>query len=277
MQSVLVVISWWSNCFGLECLDRLIKYTKNRRIFVIQVGKQSDQKELFRYYVSDKVIELPYSVHSAAEDWHVRERVVKGLLKEHEGVWFVDHDCLIMEDVETWLNDMDHRFDHSDVCLCHPIKNNMESITNPLIWISPVRLPVNTPSFAPDPISISSISGRPFESAATGMVTRPNKDTLVKAMEYLKKQGKVDTFPVDGSDQKSDQPTSFPFHDHLGGLSILTLDDIPDKIKKYAVERLMQFNQFYARCAPEYRSIEDPVLKNRLKKYSEKYKLNCIF
>jgi len=49
MRSDYVVISWWSNCLGLTCLDRLIKNINNRKrkIYVIQVGKQEKQKELF--------------------------------------------------------------------------------------------------------------------------------------------------------------------------------------------------------------------------------------
>jgi len=44
MKSDLVVISWWSNCLGLACLHNLATYTRNRNIYVVQVGKRSNKK-----------------------------------------------------------------------------------------------------------------------------------------------------------------------------------------------------------------------------------------
>ena len=84
MKSDLVVISWWSNCLGLACLHNLATYTRNRNIYVVQVGKTEQQKERFRPHLPPGVEELPYPPDRSAEDWRVREAVAAEFWPENQ-------------------------------------------------------------------------------------------------------------------------------------------------------------------------------------------------
>ena len=135
MRSDLVVVSWWSNCLGLACLSNLVEYTRNRNIYVVQVGKPEEQKERFRALLPSAVEELPYPPNRGAEDWRVRETVARELLGDREGLWFIDHDLFVQEDCEGWLEEMDRRLEGTKLCLCHPSPRRGPAITNPTFWL----------------------------------------------------------------------------------------------------------------------------------------------
>lgn len=269
MKSDLVVISWWSNCLGLTCLHKLVKHTTNRNIYLIQVGKQEEQKKLFRYYMPKDVIELPYDSNLGAEDWQVREAIAGQLLKDHSGLWFFDHDLFVKEDCDAWLNEMDKLFRDMNVCLSHPSLNGGFSITNPAFWLSPVRFPKEMQSFAPIPRRNSPIANKPYAERQSSELLLPQKDTLVVAMEYLNKLGMVSSFPLKNETRENKAPPPFPKHEHIGSLSIFTWQDLPRHLYGWMARMVEQYNAFYAACAPEWRSIEDPVLKQRIQEFSK--------
>jgi hypothetical protein len=267
MKSDLVVISWWSNCLALTCLQHLIKHTRNRHIYVIQVGKPEAQKERFRTYLAPQIKELPYPPDRGAEDWRVRETVARELLGDHAGLWFIDHDLFIQEDCEGWLEDMDRRFRRSNVCLCHPSPRRGPAITNPAFWLSPVRFPRGMPSFARLPYREEPVVSRPYALRQSAAAIMPEKDTLVAAMEFLQERGLVCGFPLSEGDQVPDGPPPFPRFDHIGGLYTFTGEVPPESQHDWVVRCVERFTAFYDVCPPEWVSVEDPVLLQRLEEF----------
>jgi hypothetical protein len=271
MRSELVVISWWSNCLGLACLHNLVKYTCQRKIYVVQAAKLEGQKERFRAYLPPGVEELPYPQERSGEDWRVREAVARELLSDRDGLWFIDHDLFVLEDCEGWLEDMDRRFTGIDACLCHPAPRRGPSITNPAFWLSPLRFPPEMPSFArlpyqEDPRAIRPYAPREGRSAALIM---PEKDTLVAAMEFLAERGMVCGFPLSEGDRVADGPAPFPRYEHIGGLYTFTGGLPPEMLHGWLARCLGHFGRFYASCPPSWVHIEDPVLMRRMDEFRQ--------
>lgn len=267
MRSVLVVISWWSNCLGLVCLHNLVKYTSHRNTCVIQVGKPEEQKERFRAHLPPSIEELPYPPHRAAEDWRVREAVARDLLGDREGLWFIDHDLFVREECEDWLEDMDSRFEGSNVCLCYPSPRRGPSITNPAFWLSPVRFPPGMPSFARLPYREEPVVSRPYALRQSAALIMPEKDTLVAAMEFLQERGMVCGFPLSDGDRVPDGPASFPRFEHIGGLYTFTGEVPPETLHDWVARCVKRFTAFYEACPQEWVEVEDPVLLERLKEF----------
>jgi hypothetical protein len=269
MKSDLVVISWWSNCLGLACLHNLVRHTRNRNIYIVQVGKPEEQKERFRSLLPPGVEELPYPPNRGAEDWRVRENVARELLGDREGLWFIDHDLFLQEDCEGWLDDMDRRFSQSDVCLCHPSPVRGPSITNPAFWLSPLRFPPGMPSFARLPYQEEPAVNRPYALRQSAVLIMPQKDTLVAAMEFLQERGMVCGFPLAEGDRVPDGPPPFPDFEHIGGLYTFTGEIPPESLHDWVARCVERFTAFYAACPPALVSIEDPVLMQRLEEFRQ--------
>lgn len=268
MRSDLVVISWWSNCLGLACLHRLVQYTRNRRIYAVQVGKPEEQKEHFRACLPPGVEELPYGPDRPGEDWRVREAVARELLAEREGVWFVDHDLFFQEEIEPWLTEMDRRFAASSVCLCHPLPRHGPSITNPAFWLSPVRFPAEMPGFARLPYREEPVASRPYAVRQSAVLMMPEKDTLVAAMEFLQGLGLVNGFPLTEADRWPGGPPPLPCCNHLGGLYTFT-GKLSPELYGWVARCVERFIAFYAGCPAGWVAIEDPVLLARLEEFSK--------
>jgi hypothetical protein len=269
MKSDLVVISWWSNCLGLACLQGLATHARNRDLYVVQTGKPEEQKERFRLYLPASVKELPYPPERSGEDWRVREAVARELLADREGLWFIDHDLFVQEDCEGWLEEMDRRFDGSKVCLCHPMPRRGPSITNPAFWLSPARFPAGMPSFARLPHPEDPAAHQPYapRQEAPPALIMPEKDTLVAAMEFLQGLDMVCGFPLSEADRLPGGPRPFPKHEHLGGLYTFTGAVPPPALHDWAARCVGQFTRFYAACPPAWVDIEDPVLTARLEQF----------
>ena len=269
MRSDLVVISWWSNCLGLTCLHNLATHTRDRRIYVVQVGKPEEQKDRFRALVPPAVEELSYPPDRPAEDWRVREAVARELLGDREGVWFIDHDLFVQEDCDGWLDDMDRRFEQSDVCLCHPWPMRGPAITNPAFWLSPVRFPPGMPSFARLPYQEEPVASRPYALRQSAALIMPEKDTLVAAMEFLQERGLVSRFPIGEGGRVTGGPAPFPRYEHIGGLYTFTGEVPPEALHEWVARCVGRFTAFYAACPPAWVSVEDPVLMERLEEFRQ--------
>jgi hypothetical protein len=277
VKSDLVVISWWSNSLGLACLHKLVQYTRERSIYVVQAGKPEEQMERFRVYLPPSVDELPYPAERSGEDWRVREAVARELLGDRTGLWFIDHDLFLQEDGESWFEEMDGRFEAADVCLCHPVPRRGPSITNPAFWLSPVRFPPGMPSFARVPYEEDTAAtpysqqaaSRPYAPRGDGpaALIMPEKDTLVAAMEFLKERGMVCGFPQTEEDRMPGGPAPFPRYEHIGGLYTFTGGLPPASLHDWLARCVEQFTSFYAGCPAEWVGIEDPVLMERLEEF----------
>jgi hypothetical protein len=267
MKSELVVISWWSNCLALACLHRLVQHTRDRRIYVLQVGKPEEQRDHFREYLPPGVEELPYGPDRPGEDWRVRETVARELLADRAGLWFVDHDLFLRKDGEPWLAEMDRRLAESNVCLCHPLPRRGPSITNPAFWLSPLRFPAGMPSFARLPYREEPVASRPYAVRQSAALIMPEKDTLVAALEFLQGLGLVCGFPLTEADRLPGGPPPFPRSEHLGGLYTFTGEVPPPALHDWASRCVEQFAAFYADCPAEWVAVEDPVLLARLQEF----------
>ncbi len=254
MRSDLVVVSWWSNCLGLRCVRHLLSQTEGRVVYVLQVGKSEVQKERFRRHLPPGVQELAYPAERAAEHCRVVEAVVRELLPQHEGLWFVDHDVFFLAPLEPWLAAMDRHFRQSHCCLSYLTGQGRRAITSPLIWLSPHRLPADLPGFEPVPFAPLDASRRPDLyrfGAAEGI---PEKDTLVRVQEALGESG------LDHGQELE----ALPRHAHLGGLYLLAFEQVPTSLHQWLARRLEAFASFYASCPEAWLADEDPVLLDRL-------------
>lgn len=243
--------------------------TKNRNIYILQVGKTEKQKELFRDLMMPGVKELPYPSDRGAEDWRVRETIARELLNNHEGLWFIDHDLFIKEEAEGWLDDMDNRFSQLNVCLCHPITKNDLSVTNPAFWLSPRRFPAGMPSFARLPLQEDPAASEPYNLTTSTALTMPQKDTLVAAKELLQKLNMVYKFPLSAEECYNGGPSPFPHFQHIGGLYTFVYQSPPDILRHWVIRCVNLFDAFYATCPPEWLSAEDPILMQQLAKFRD--------
>jgi len=263
MKSKIVVISWWSNCLGLECLNRLCQYASERDIFVIQVGKQEHVKRSFRNYIPDKVMEIVLPENQNEEHWAVCEWIVRHELTHEKGLWFFDHDLFLLESYNKWLKEMDFYLFSNRLVLAHTTENEKLSITNPLFWISPSRLPKLAPGFSPIPSPENkTIAKTPYEVEDTvPILQRPEKDTLVACSEFLKNIGLATHLNIRKSKKELPQ---LPFFHHMGGLYLLALNKFPKFLEKDVQQLKNELNKILNACPAEWLKSEDNVLINKL-------------
>jgi hypothetical protein len=276
LNSQIVVISWWSNCLGLDCLHRLAAYThRQREIFVVQVGKPETQKELFRLYLPVGVRELPYPAVAPGEHSRVIREVCFNLLASSRGIWFIDHDVFLTEPAEHWFQALDAWLVAQDACLCLPLRPPTPAITQPAFWLSPSRWPKAIQSFDPIPFEPQESSRRPDLVRAGGDLRMPLKDTLVEARDQLGDCGLLASFPLQPQDVWNAALPPFPTHTHLGGLFFLAgplhppaFDQWPPA-REWSAKTVRRLAEFFESCPPEWLAIEEPVLLQRLREFRE--------
>ena len=253
MISTLIVISWWSNCLGLKCIEKLKMFLPGRKIIVLQVGKQHAIKEKFSKSLPPDVEEIIYPKNEICSHWRVIEVVVKTILKESEGLWFFDHDVFLMQNATSWLNKMDDILGNSNVSMCLPSYNETHrSGTSPAFWISPVRLPQDTPCFSPLPLKEDQIAKKPFDRYPLHIkLNVPQYDTLMKAAEYLERSNLVSYFDPNSQDLA---------FNHLGNLNLFAFKNLPDNLKEFFHELNQKYRKFYSDLPPELLNSEDRIL-----------------
>jgi hypothetical protein len=249
IKSALVVISWWSNCLALTCLHNLARHAPGRSLYVLQVGKSQAQMERFRHYLPPADL--------AAEHGPVVEGVVRRLLPEHQGLWFLDHDWFALDPLEPWLSGMDRSLAGSGCCFCHPQDAESLAITSPAFWLAPARLPQELPSFAPVPYTTMDISKRPDLFRAPADLRIPDKDTLVLVREFLTERGLACGY----------SPQALPAHEHLGGIYLFANEILPEPFHDWVAGCVQRFTAFYSTCPPEWLEIESPILMARLAEF----------
>jgi len=267
IQSVVVVVSWWSNCLGLACLANLVEKTDGRAIYVVQVGKSAQQRERFRAYMPVGIGELDYSETEPAEHSRVLQEVVVRHLPNKEGIWFIDHDTLFRVEVEPWLRLCDSWFSRSGTCLCLPRCKYNHSITQPAFWISPGRWPKPIPSFDPVPFQARESSRRPDLFRYQGEMIMPVKDTLTQARDEILGTGHVITYSLQATSGNYSPLPPLPAYYHLGGLFLFAGPPLPAKYDSWMRETTRRFADFYSNCPTEWKNIEDPELLRRLEEF----------
>jgi hypothetical protein len=275
LHSQIVVISWWSNCLALDCLSRLVKYTRGRQISVVQVGKPPRVKDQFHIHLPPGVRELPYPDDAPGEHSRVIREVALYLLNTTGGVWFIDHDVFLSSDAEPWFQAMDAWLSEQPACLCLPMRPPTPAITQPAFWLSPLRWPASIQSFDPLPFEPQASSRRPDLHRASGDLRMPLKDTLVEARDQLAECGLLAHFPLNALDSASHGLPPFPAHTHLGGLFFLAGPLHPPAFEQWppalewSTRVVRQLANFFDHCPPEWLSIEEPVLLRRLAEFRE--------
>lgn len=263
MRSPFVIISWWSNCLGLTCLQHLTEHTSNRDIYVVQVGKSHRQRQSFRNHIPKGVTELPYPVDAPAEHSRVLGDIALRQLKSVPGVWFIDHDVFMHEACEPWLKMADGWLNQTDYCLCLPTPLDGPAITQPAFWLSPARWPVEITSFDPIPFKTGEAARRPDLFCHNGDLKMPLKDTLVQARDDLQIRGRVGYFPLKTAPGVTHALPSFPAHTHLGGLSLFTGPILPPAFNGWMKTTVASFTDFFETCPDDWIAIEDPELLRR--------------
>ncbi len=259
IKSVFVIISWWSNCLALKCLNQLLLTTNDRTIYIVQNGKSKENRERFSGLLDSRVQELPYPENAPGEHYMVLEYLIKNQLQQEKGVWFLDHDAFITDNNTQFFEHSDNSFTNSQKCLFTP---SQQTLTNPAFWISPARLPDNCPSLAPEPARTSKLTQRPDLYTHQKQLESPTHDTLVVAYDYLKKREMATSFPLE----------FFPEHHHIGGLHVLNwpVDTIISRMqsdcyfKDFLHITVKKLISFYQSCTPQWLAIEESSLLNRL-------------
>ncbi len=254
-RSPLVVISWWSNCLGLTCLHALAAHTRQRPLYLVQVGKSAAQRARLRPFLPPGVQELAYPDTAPAEHSRVIAYVVAAL--PTAGLWFIDHDVFWQEDGEGWLETADARLHAAPYCLCLPATDS-PAITQPAFWVSPARWPAGL-SFDAIPFQARPEARRPDLYRFDGAMQMPVQDTLAHARGRLSAQGQVVTYNL----------ADFPRHTHLGGLYLLAGPLLPDAWRDWMQATVDRLNRFFTDCPPAWRAIEEPVLRQRLQTFTE--------
>jgi hypothetical protein len=265
MHSSLVVISWWSNALGLECLHRLKHHARERTIYVVQVGKSPEGRARFRDFLPTGVTELDYPDDAPAE----HSRVIRSVALEHlapeSGLWLIDHDVFFEEACESWLSAADAWFEPSEMCLCVHSSPDSPAITQPAFWMSPARWTADIPDIDPIPFEARAESRRPDLYRNDGQLRMPVKDTLVRAYEKLSLLGRACEFHL-----PNEAPTplpSFPRHTHLGGLSLFAGPVGLPALGDWARTTVTHFGQFFE--ASPWLEAEDPELLRRLAEFRQ--------
>ena len=274
INTPIVVISWWSNCLALACLHRLMQFTGEREIILVQVGKLDEQKKKLRHLLPKRIVELEYPLEFPAEHSRIIRFIVKEALSQESGLWFVDHDLLLLEAAENWLRHVETDFDISDRILALPkYEKRTPSITIPLFWVSPVRWPHYLEGFDPVPFKAQLSSKHPYEHSSEFSLRLPRMDTLEQACAILGEEERVAFFPM-RENLNVNLPT-FPSHYHLGGLNLFSfslpksMQGLNPSLQNWILRTTMDFSKFFNDCPKEWLAIEDPVLLNRLLDYQE--------
>lgn len=254
----MVVISWWSNCLGLTCLRHLALHTRQREIYVVQVGKSAEQKARFSRCLPAGVQELSYPDDLPGEHCMVVEMVARNLLNRHQGLWFFDHDTFVFEDMEFWLTQMDEQLTATSFCMAHRQQTG-PALTSPTFWLSPIRFPAELPGFEPVPFKATKTALRPDIFRARAELNMPEKDTLVAARDFLLARNMVGEFSMQ----------YFPQHTHLGGLYMFAGEILSPAFDQWMRERVEKFTAFYANCPPAWVAEEDSVLLQRLQEFQQ--------
>ncbi|MBN2304066.1 MAG: hypothetical protein JXQ72_06305, partial [Anaerolineae bacterium] len=199
--SALVVISWWSNCLALDCLQRLRTHAPDRPLYVVQVGKSPEQCARFREQVPPEVRELSYPDDAPAEHSRVIQHTAFTHLRDTGGVWFIDHDVLFQAEAEPFFAAADRWFARDPaLCLCVNSQSGSPALTQPAFWLSPSRWPESTPALDPVPFKPRSSARRPDLYHHEGEMSIPEQDTLVRARDELAAAGRAAAYTLDGSD-----------------------------------------------------------------------------
>ncbi len=260
MKSHLVVISWWSNCLGLACLESLAAHLdlERRHVFVVQVGKREEFKERFRARMPRGVTELRYPAGLRAEHAPVIEWVTRRELRVEDSLCFLDHDIILRENAEEWMRQRDVAFEDSCSVLYHRAVGGGASLTSPAFWIAPNALPDDTPSFDMIPSYESPLSAAPYDPAnwtSAGSLRTPIQDTLWAARDFLAARNLVSTYRIE----------TLPLHDHFGGLYLLANHQVPEmpaELFRSKVRELLGFLR--SGCSAERLADEDVTLLDRV-------------
>lgn len=262
MKSQIVVISWWSNSLGLECLRRLAGYLPDRRIYVVQVGKSREQKQRFREALPDRITELLYPDDAPGEHSRVVYEIALNQLYVSDGVWFIDHDVFFEESCAFWFDTADQWFTQSYLSLCVNAQPGSPALTQPAFWISPARWPAHITTIDPVPFEARESSRRPDLFRHSGGMSIPQKDTLVQSYEELTAIGQGERYLLD---TPSRALPPFPKHTHLGGLYLLAGPMLPPDYHEWMKTTVSNFVNFYAQSPDS----EDPELLRRLREFQE--------
>lgn len=268
MQSCIVVTSWWSNCLALTSIRQLIEHAPERKLYVMQAGKSDAQMDRFRTHLPECVTELHYPSHLLADDSPMREYLVCEAMRDHEGVWFWDHDAFFEASASSWFALMDMLLEKSKICLCSREPLPGAGITMPAYWTSPRRWPQGLSSFDPIPFKAKPYSRRPDLYRHEGDVFLPDKDTLVQVREELAAIGLAGTFYCGHKAAQGDMFPAFPPLQHLGGLHLYTKPvELPPQTSESFFEWrrsvVSTYEEFFAGCPREWIDIEDPELLRR--------------
>ncbi len=267
IHSALVVISWWSNCLGLDCLHRLAQSAQDRELVVVQVGKSPEQKQRFRAFMPASVTELFYPDDAPGEHSRVIQNIALQQMRAASGLWFIDHDVFVHEACTPWLAQADAIFSQRDLCLAlHAAPANSPAITQPAFWLSPLRWPASLSSFDAIPFQPQASARRPDLFRHNGAMQMPLQDTLVEARDILDRAGRVARFALTAGD-KAELP-AFPKHTHLGGLFLFAGPLLPPEFDGWMKTTVAHFTQFFAACPPHWLEIEEPELLRRLAEFS---------
>jgi hypothetical protein len=267
MDGALVVVSWWSNCLALACLQRLVAHTSSRIIYVVQVGKSAAQKARFRSQLPPGVTELFYPDQAPAEHSRVLTWVCLDQLRTSQGLWLVDHDLFVDGDYGAWLTAADEWLAQNPHCLCLPTPRQGPAVTQPTFWLSPARWPAGIASFDPIPFQALALARRPDLFRHNGELRMPAKDTLVQARDELALWGLVAHFPLTPQAAVGHPLTTFPDHWHLGGLSLFTGPPPLPAFRAWMTTTVDQFTAFYQSCASAQLAIEEPELRRRFQEF----------
>lgn len=259
MKSSIVIISWWSNCLALRCIEQLKKNCTDRVIYVVQNGKSKERKELFSSLAGEDIKEINYPEDAPGEHYSVIEYVVKKALPDEDGLWFLDHDAFIQENADHFFDDIDRSVESINKCMFTPDRH---PLTIPAFWLSPKRLPEDCPGFAPYPNKISKASCRPDMHEKEQCLEVPQYDTLVFAQQYLAEKNLSGFFPV----------SFFPAHNHLGGLHILLRSSEQlleqagkdEKFKEYMLARVSDLRSFFSSCHKNWLVSEENSILEKL-------------
>ena len=273
-KTPIVVISWWSNCLALACMQRLMQFARDREIVLVQVGKSDEQKKKLRHLLPPGIVELEYPPEPPVEHSRVIRYLVKEALPHEAGLWFFDHDLFLLEATENWLQQVETDLDRSDRVLAlpqHEIKT--PSITIPLFWVSPMRWPGDLEGFDPVPFNALMSAKHPYQHRSEFSLRLPRMDTLEQACAFLEEDDSVAHFPM--NDHLNGNFPPFPAHYHLGGLNLFSyaipgsVNELNPGLQKWIQRTTMDFSQFFADCPEDWLAIEDPVLLNRVLEYQE--------
>jgi len=269
MPSPLVVTSWWSNCLGLLCLQRLVEHSSGREIFVMQAGKSAEQMARFRKLMPAGVVELHYPEELPADDSRMREYLALTMMRDYAGAWNIDHDTFFQEDCEPWLTEADRWLTQAGVCLCIGEPRQGPGVTQPAYWLSPARWPSGLSSFDPIPFAKKTHVGRPDLHLHNGDLIQPEKDTLAQVRDELTERNLAATFPLTVPAAGEHPLPPFPSHTHLGGIHVYTGPVRSPEVYDWVRHTVTQFERFFASCPTEWLDAEEPELLRRHRQLKE--------